>query len=236
MATYNALSNSQTLRTKISIVLPRLLGLSGAINRHPAVRTVYPDYLFILHCMIRASVPLMTAALRRCKDSCTADAVSLQLASYLETHIKEEAHHDDWLLDDLGAIDIRRADVLDRVPPPAVAKMVGAQYYWIRHHHPIALLGYIAVMEGSPPSSSAIDDIRLRTKLPRSLFRTLYKHADLDPKHKADLDALLDSLPLCSRQQELLGISAVTTVDSAADCFSDLLERHHAALQGTNVG
>ena len=34
-----------------------------------------------------------------------------------------------------------------------VATLVGAQYYWLRHVHPVSLLGHMAVMEGySPPA------------------------------------------------------------------------------------
>ena len=40
------------------------------------------------------------------------------------------------------------------MPPPSVAGLVGSQYYWILHHHPVAFLGYVALMEGYPPTPS----------------------------------------------------------------------------------
>ena len=30
------------------------------------------------------------------------------------------------------------------MPSPAVAALVGSQYYWLLHHHPVALLGFVA--------------------------------------------------------------------------------------------
>src|SRR2546429_520773 len=44
-----------------------------------------------------------------------------------------------------------------RPPADSTARAVGAQYYWIRHHHPVALLGYVAVLEGRPPSVEFLD-------------------------------------------------------------------------------
>ena len=36
------------------------------------------------------------------------------------------------------------------------AALVGAQYYWIRHVHPVALLGYVMLLEGYPPSAGTV--------------------------------------------------------------------------------
>ena len=46
-------------------------------------------------------------------------------------------------------------EALDRIPSPKVAAMVGAQYYWLRHYHPVSLLGHITAIEGyHPPQAS----------------------------------------------------------------------------------
>ena len=39
---------------------------------------------------------------------------------------------------------------LRQIPSSQVATLVGAQYYWLRHYHPISLLGHMMVMEGCP--------------------------------------------------------------------------------------
>jgi hypothetical protein len=225
MLTATNFSNSEILRARISAVLPGLLRISGRLNRHPAFALNYTEYLFILHCMIRASVPLMSFASQLCSERHSDEAESAKLVEYFEKHCKEEAGHDDWLLEDLESIGVSGSDVWARIPPKEVAEMVGAQYYWMLHHRPVALLGYIAVMEGNPPTPSAIDEIRQRTRIPKSAFRTMYKHADIDPGHKAELDILLDSLLLAPDELKLICVSAMTTVACAAKCFSSLLER-----------
>ena len=72
-----------------------------------------------------------------------------------------------------------RSDVLARPPSPTVAALVGSQYYWIFHFHPVALLGYIAVLEGYPPSMAMIDQLEAGTGYPREAFRTMIAHAEL---------------------------------------------------------
>src|SRR5262249_4783015 len=97
------------------------------------------------------------------------------------------------------------------------ARAVGAQYYWIRHDHPVALLGYVAVVEGRPPNVAFLDRTVETTGLPPSSFRTLYRHAVSDVAHGAALRVLLDALPLLPRPEPLLTRSAVHTVAELAE-------------------
>jgi hypothetical protein len=93
-----------------------------------------------------------------------------------------------------------------------VATLVGAQYYWIAHFHPVAILGYIAVLEGTPPIEAEIRAIAERTSLPLDAFSTLVRHARLDPHHRDDLNQALDGLPLTPQHTALIGVSAFHTV------------------------
>ena len=54
--------------------------------------------------------------------------------SYLGTHLEEEASHDIWTLEDLEAAGFDADAAAAQMPSPDLAAMVGAQYYWIRHH------------------------------------------------------------------------------------------------------
>src|SRR5262245_54851864 len=54
----------------------------------------------------------------------------------------------------------------------------------------------IAVLEGYPPTIEAVELMAELTALPRSAFRTIEKHAHLDPHHRDDLNAAMDALPL----------------------------------------
>jgi hypothetical protein len=154
----------------------------------------------------------MKASLACARTSWRDDPVAIGLAEYLEHHIPEEMHHDDWLLEDLEALGHDRSTVLRRTPSPAVATLVGAQYYWIFHFHPVALLGYIAVLEGTPPVAERVEQVAVRTGVPLTAFSTLLRHARLDPYHRDDLDRALDRLPLTGEHVALLGMSAFHAV------------------------
>src|SRR5437868_18728 len=134
----------------------------------PDLRTIFPEFLFLTHCIIRASVPLMQAA----ADVATAGdhPTSRPLADYFRHHVSEEASHDEWLLDDMEALGLQRQDILSRLPPAEVAELVGAQYYWLHHADPVALLGYIGVLEGDPPLEDELESAALRTGLPHDAF------------------------------------------------------------------
>jgi len=217
------LSNSQLLRRKIALVLGELLTASGKLTTHPHQKELYQEYLFTVHCIIRASVPLMEKAYTVAQTLEASDSVAHGLAVYLKKHIKEEMHHDDWLLDDLEVVGIRRSQVLARLPSPTVASLVGSQYYWIFHTHPVALLGYIAVLEGYPPTREFIEDLKQKTGYPDDAFRTLAKHGYLDPYHRDDLNEAIDELPLESQHHTLISMNAMQTVHLGARSFQEMV-------------
>jgi hypothetical protein len=109
------------------------------------------------------------------------------------------------------------------MPSRTVAALVGSQYYWILHHQPVAFLGYVALMEGYPPTPELIELLVARTGYPRTAFRTYLEHAELDPGHRDHLDRTLDELPLTSRDEQVIGISAIATAALAARALEELL-------------
>ena len=145
------------------------------------------------------------------------------LAAYLAEHVTEELGHDETLLGDLERVGLPRKTILDRMPPPSVAALVGSQYYWIYHHHPVAFLGYVALMEGYPPTTDLIEALIERTGYPRDAFTTYLEHAELDPGHRDHLDETLDALPLEPRDEGIIGISAIATAMWAARSLEELL-------------
>jgi Iron-containing redox enzyme len=212
------------LRAKLAVALPLLRATSARMWQAPGLRERYTEYLCAMHMVVRASVPLMETALRRCTAVGGADPVADRLAGYLRRHVAEERDHDRWLLADLAALG-HDPDEVRRVPSPPVARMVGAQYYWVLHHHPVCLLGYVAVLEGSPPPPSLVTYLRARTGHPDDAFRTLRAHADLDTAHGAAVFGLLDALPLSAAQRAAVGLSALHTVSCAASLLADLTAR-----------
>jgi len=218
------MNESRRLRGKLELVLPPLLATGRRLTSHPALREIYPEFLILTHGIIRASVPLMETALTTAR-ALTDDEVAVLLAAYLKHHILEERGHDDWLLADLESIGVPRDQVLSRVPLPTVAALVGSQYYWIQHVHPVGLLGYIAMFEGYPPVRQDIERVQERSGYGAEAFRTLLLHAELDTNHGEDLNDLLDSLPLTDQQRTLIGLSAISSVQLITQARQELIDR-----------
>lgn len=230
------ISNTRRLRQQLEWVLPELSAAFNELLRHPRFRELYPEFLIVVHQMIRATVPLMRTALRRCQELADRDSVAAAMVPYLSQHIKEEMHHDDWMLEDLEFLGVPRAEVLLRMPSPAVASLIGAHYYWIHHHHPVAKLGQIAVMEGYPPTVEFIDLLAERTGYARPAFRTLEKHCHLDTHHRDDFNEFLDSMPLQDEHHAILETSALHTIRAAAQTYRELLKRAAATeVQGEDM-
>jgi hypothetical protein len=176
-----------------------------------------------MHGIVRASVPLMEAARDRSRSLAPVDIVAAQIGEYFDHHVPEERGHDDWILGDLRVLGLDPDVAVRRVPSAIVAELVGSQYYWIHHYHPVALLGYIAVVEGYPPSLEGVADAAARTGYPNEAFRTLAKHARLDIGHRDELDRLLDRLPLSPEQQTVVGIAALRTADMTCRLLAELM-------------
>ena len=110
------------------------------------------------------------------------------------------------------------------MPSPTVAALVGSQYYWIFHYHPVAFLGFVALMEGHPPAPELIEVLIERTGFPPEAFRTYIEHGDLDPGHRDHLDRTVDSLPLTAEHESALGVSAIASAGLAARALEELLD------------
>lgn len=196
--------------------------------RNPHVGDLFPEYLIQTHCIIRTTVALMEAALAGARRRAGTDPVAAGVATYLIRHIEEERDHDEWLLEDLGVLGVDRSIVLARVPSPTVASLVGSQYYWALHYHPVSLLGYFAFMEGYPPAPGLIDELVARTGFPPEAFRTMAKHGELDGDHRKDLDEAIDALPLTREQEVLLGLSVLSGLPLLARSIEEVLESSSA--------
>lgn len=74
--------------------------------------------------------------------------------------------------------------------------------------------------------SDFIEDVARRNKLPLEAFSSFLLHAKIDPRHRADLDSLLDILPLSKKQLGLIGLSAVQTIQYLAEVLTDVNTSH----------
>ena len=211
---------SRVLRTKLGWMRRPLDAALEQLWAERDQARAYCRFLIHLHHVIRASVPLMEAARVRSRERASSDPVCAGLAEYLAVHIDEERGHDEWALQDLDAAGVGRQAALACAPPAQTAALVGAQYYWIEHHHPIALLGYILVLEDGPADADPfLDELRARSGFPEAAFRTMRHHGRLDADHRADLDRLVDRLPLVRMHKDAIGVSLAHTAASMAECI-----------------
>jgi hypothetical protein len=166
---------------------------------YPAInlskRDVFLRNLIFIHNVIAASESLLRAACDR--------SIS-ELKAYFADHLKEEAGHEFWLRHDLATADINVASL--PVLPEAVA-MAGSQYYLIHHVDPVALLGYMAVLECFPIDIETLE--KLEELHGKQLCRTLRYHAEHDVSHGSDV---LDEVDLLDEKQfQLVMQNAVQT-------------------------
>ena len=182
---------SVKLRKKLEFVLPIYSRADISFETRPNFPDRFIEFLIVLQSIMCASVPLMEFAESEChqriKENEKDRDLCLILSKYYHEHSIEEKGHDAWLLDDLHSLGISPEKVLSHKPPATVAELVGSQYYWIHHLHPVTLLGYILVLEGYPLTQEDLDRIMKKTGFAASAFRTLSEHSSLDVHHLEEL-------------------------------------------------
>jgi pyrroloquinoline quinone (PQQ) biosynthesis protein C len=216
-------SNSEVLWQKIRLAEPRLFSTTHLFWNHPDLARMLPEFLIQAHLLIRSGLALMSAA-REQALALPGDDVARKLESYLKLHLEEEVGHDRWLLDDICSLGYEPQEVLQAPPCPGVVALVGAQYFWMSHIHPVAVMGYLILMEGYAPLVEQLDAIQAHTGLPSSAFRCLRAHADDDPGHLADLNATLDAMCLSTDQARAVSMCAFAAIDGVAVLLEDLLQ------------
>ena len=216
-------SHSQRLRETLSLAQTGLTSLIHDVWFHPQLNELYPEFLFAMYGVTVASAPAMRIAAQLCAQAGSEDLLKQFLRAYYLEHASEEEDHGEWLLDDLNSLGVPRQCVLERIPYPSVAALVGSQYYWMEHVHPIAYLGFIAVLE-APTQTDFLQGVSDRTGIPLASMSCHLRHAELDAGHVAEFDAMLDSLPLTLQHRDLITVSALTTIGQLQNVFTDTLE------------
>lgn len=216
-------TSSQRLRETIALVRGPLTALIRDVWFHPRLAELYPEFLFAIHGVTASSAPAMRAAAQCCAALAIDDPLAAWLQDYLLEHAEEEQGHEQWLENDLASFGIAPAEIRERLPYPSVAALVGSQYFWMHRVHPIAYLGYIAVLE-APTVMDFLEQVSRRTGIPLTSMSGHVLHATLDPGHVAEFDRTLDLLPLTRQHQDIITVSAIQTVAHLEHLFSDILE------------
>ena len=223
--------HSSRLRRTISLVSGSLSRNVESMWTHPRLAELYPEFLFASYGVVCASTPILAGAAEQAELRAGEDALCRVLAPYLREHAAEEDGHDEWLLDDLALCGIARERVRGRVPYVSAAVLAGTQHFWMRHAHPVAALGYLAVLE-NPASPAFLRDVAERTGVPIEAMSTYLRHAELDVTHVAEFDAMLDALPLDQYATDVMTTSAIAAVSHLDAMFAEVLEHFRWAEDG----
>jgi glutathione S-transferase len=212
------------LRTKLGPLVAEVSDRSRMMAAHPDARAMYRALLELMYSEVRATVPLLVAAEHRAtKLGTRGDTVAGAMVAWLQAHIKEEADHAGWILSDYALIGGDPEDLRARPGSPTIAALVGSVYYWTLYAHPVAILGYCAVLEGYPPSRALIERMIQATGFPANAFGTLLHHSTIDVGHGGEVFELIDQLELAARPEAVIGMTALQTADLLIVAGDDLL-------------
>jgi hypothetical protein len=195
------------------------------VLEHPDAGAVFPRCLAIGYHVAHGTVHLLQAALERARELAPSDPVAARLTPYLERHLVEEAHGEEpggGVLEDLEALGVDALALVSETRSPKIACLVGAQYYWIFHHHPVTVLGFLQ-LEALQPRASIVECLIDKTGLPRAGFRQLLLHAEVDVGHAEELYRVIDSLPLELEHERLVGLSALHTITLVTEALLDVI-------------
>jgi hypothetical protein len=155
-------------------------------------RDSFLTWLKFSHGVIRASEPLLQIAISKSDGA---------LREYYAESLANERDHADWLAEDLQTLG-ETPYVIDH----ASAATAGAQYYYLQHVGPYALLGYIAALEFRPMPLEHVDALALAYG--EAALRTVRHHAMHDIDHAKTLSEVID---MYEEQARIIVYSALLT-------------------------
>lgn len=216
-------SAAAKLQRKIELVKPLIALPAQRLLEHPRAAEIYPRYLATGYHVGCAMLELMEAAFARARE--LDDPVAPGLSQYLERHLVEETHHEDpggAVLDDLRALGMDAECLVAEAASDKIAWLLATERARIQGEHPVAVLGFLE-LEACHTRPPAIERLIAHTGLPRAGFGQLILHAKLDAVHARGLHEVIDSLPLEPWHEQLIGVSALTTVGTVADAMLDVV-------------
>jgi len=142
----------------------------------------YACYLTNTRYYAQFSPVVMALGAARCAASHPA------LSVYLLRHAAEEHGHDAWALADLADLGVPEAEALAATPVPACAALVGYVHFLAGHANPVALFGWMYVLEAVGNDLGTIAGEHLARALAGSpAVRFVAGHGVADTDHAAEL-------------------------------------------------
>jgi len=211
----------ERLQSSLNFLKARTIQANQEFTKLAIHPEVCIEHVFLNQMVARATVPLMQDVIK-CAEKIDNDPVCEPLIAYMHKHIAEEMDHDEWYLNDLEKLGVSREKVRSRVPPINVAALVGSQYYWMRHHHPVAFMGYIACLEVNHPTVEYVNTLIEKSGLPAEGFSTVLEHATIDSHHAKDIVDTINALPLTEEHYRMIEMSAFQTYRYVALIMEDV--------------
>ncbi len=135
--------------------------------------------------------PVCAAAASRVPDA------QRQVRYFLYEHMHEESGHEEWVLNDLEAVGVGRAQALDARPSLHVLGLTGYNYWAADRLHPCSALGMMYALEviasvyGGTFSSAIRESLLLQGDQGVSFISS---HATMDMEHMASLRQILSTI------------------------------------------
>jgi hypothetical protein len=176
-----ALLQSRTLKRVMETTIARDI-LSDATNRNH-----YAGYLVNVFHYARHSAQVIALAGSRSVEEYP------ELAAYYFRHAAEELGHERWALSDLADLDVPEKAVLESVPAPSCAAMIGLEYFAAGRGNPVSLLGWLRVLEalGDDLGHHIADHLDRRSAKDGASRKASYflrGHGEADREHIKEID------------------------------------------------
>ncbi len=156
-----------------------------------ASKELYLDFLSQAYHHVKCTAPLLALAV----SYCGADDQRYQSALF--EYIDEERGHEEWILEDIEALDGDPESVRQSAPRFPCKIMVGHAYYLVDRISPYGLLGMVHVLEGMAVALASDAVQAIRKTMPGvsdAGFKYLTTHGDLDVAHTKLFEKLIDEI------------------------------------------
>ncbi len=146
------------------------------------------------------------------------------LAQYLLHHALEELGHDQWVLEDLRALNVAEEEVGKSKPVPACAAMIGYEYYIAAYGNPVGLFGWLYILEamGDDLGHLVSAAIKQGLNIPEGV-KFLSGHGEADAEHTKDIVEQIERNILDTDLEDVHFVAGVVA-DLYARMFKEIME------------
>ena len=151
--------------------------------------TDYTAYLTNVYHYARFSPVIMAAAAARCCQT------NEELARYLLRHASEEQGHEKWALEDLAKLGVAPEVVMRARPTPACAAMVGYVHDLATFGNPVAIMGWMYVLEAVGADIGAVVGEKLGEAHgdQANPIRFVAGHGEADSHHSVEITETIEN-------------------------------------------